>query len=281
MHGRRRELHRAGHVGAGHRQARLVAARRGSGGTPPRRRWRARWPSVDRSGGVTRSLASPSDRPRRVAPAETPDRAPSSRARAQGAPVGEQWAYEPKYDGFRAIAFVDGDEWTIQSRSGKPLLRYFPELRVPARALRPRRRDRDRLDDDGHAGLRRASAAHPSRRRRAIEMLAEQTPARYVAFDLLALDDDVAARASRSSERRAGARAGARRQASTLTPLTREPDGRRAVAAGRRGRRRQGPRRPVQARPARPGWSRSSASARSTRSSSAGGRARRRARSAR
>src|SRR5207302_2187382 len=46
-------------------------------------------------------------------------------------PVGEEWVYEPKYDGFRAIAFVDGDECMIQSRSGKPLSRYFPELAFP------------------------------------------------------------------------------------------------------------------------------------------------------
>ncbi len=47
-------------------------------------------------------------------------------------PVGEQWAYEPKYDGFRAIVFVDGDDVLIQSRAGKPLGRYFPELSFPA-----------------------------------------------------------------------------------------------------------------------------------------------------
>ena len=48
-------------------------------------------------------------------------------ARSKGElPVGEEWAYEPKYDGFRAIVFVDGDEFEIQSRSGKPLVRYFP-----------------------------------------------------------------------------------------------------------------------------------------------------------
>ena len=46
-------------------------------------------------------------------------------------PDGEKWAYEPKYDGFRAIAFVDGDEAMIQSRGGKPLSRYFPELSFP------------------------------------------------------------------------------------------------------------------------------------------------------
>jgi ATP-dependent DNA ligase len=46
-------------------------------------------------------------------------------------PLGEQWAYEPKFDGFRAIAFVDGDEVVIQSRGAKPLGRYFPELGFP------------------------------------------------------------------------------------------------------------------------------------------------------
>ena len=47
-------------------------------------------------------------------------------------PIGESWAYEPKYDGFRAIAFVDGDELLLQSRGSKPLERYFPELLFPA-----------------------------------------------------------------------------------------------------------------------------------------------------
>jgi ATP-dependent DNA ligase len=43
-------------------------------------------------------------------------------------PTGEEWAYEPKLDGFRAIVFVDGDDFHIQSRGGKDLGRYFPEL---------------------------------------------------------------------------------------------------------------------------------------------------------
>src|SRR5436305_14669071 len=47
-------------------------------------------------------------------------------------PQGEQWVYEPKYDGFRAIVFVDQGECMIQSRGGKPLSRYFPELSFPA-----------------------------------------------------------------------------------------------------------------------------------------------------
>ena len=112
-------------------------------------------------------------------------------------PVGDQWAYEPKYDGFRAIVFVDGDDVLIQSRSGKPLGRYFPELSFPA--------GRYVLDgeivvdeDSDPAGPQDFGALqqriHPAASR--IEMLAEQTPARYVAFDILARGDDVAAGAA-------------------------------------------------------------------------------------
>jgi ATP-dependent DNA ligase len=105
-----------------------------------------------------------------------------------GLPVGEQWAYEPKYDGFRAIVFVDGDKITIQSRGGRPLGRYFPELRFPT--------GRYVLDgeividapDGGQDFGALQQRIHPAQSR--VAMLAEQTPARYVAFDLLALDDD-------------------------------------------------------------------------------------------
>jgi ATP-dependent DNA ligase len=58
-------------------------------------------------------------------------------------PEGDGWAYEPKYDGFRAVAFVDGDETYLQSRNGKPLSRYFPELVFP-----PGRYDLLALDDE-------------------------------------------------------------------------------------------------------------------------------------
>jgi ATP-dependent DNA ligase len=103
-------------------------------------------------------------------------------------PTGEQWAYEQKYDGFRAIAFVDGEECVIQSRSGKPLSRYFPELAFPA--------GRYVLDGeiviDGAEGLQDFGALqqriHPAESR--INRLAEETPSRYIAFDLLARDDD-------------------------------------------------------------------------------------------
>ena len=103
-------------------------------------------------------------------------------------PLGEQWAYEPKFDGFRAIAFVDGETFTIQSRGGKPLERYFPELSFP-----PGRYVVDGeivIDaDDGHEDFGALQQRiHPAESR--INMLAEQTPARYVAFDLLARDDE-------------------------------------------------------------------------------------------
>src|ERR671927_128704 len=109
-----------------------------------------------------------------------------SRARL---PEGEGWAYEPKWDGFRAIAFVDGDEVFLQSRNGRPLRRYFPELRFP--------HGRYVLDGEivifGEHGVQLFDALgqriHPAKTR--IDMLAEQTPARFIAFDLLADGDEV------------------------------------------------------------------------------------------
>jgi ATP-dependent DNA ligase len=103
-------------------------------------------------------------------------------------PVGEQWAYEPKYDGFRAIVFVDGDDVLIQSRAGKPLGRYFPELSFPAGRYIVDGEiviDGDAEREDFGALQQRI---HPAESR--IKMLAEQTPARFVGFDLLARDDE-------------------------------------------------------------------------------------------
>ena len=53
-------------------------------------------------------------------------------------PEGEEWIYEPKFDGFRVIAFVDGEDVYLQSRGAKPLRRYFPELDFPPGPLRAR-----------------------------------------------------------------------------------------------------------------------------------------------
>ncbi|HEY1539488.1 MAG TPA: ATP-dependent DNA ligase [Solirubrobacteraceae bacterium] len=98
-------------------------------------------------------------------------------------PEGDGWAYEPKWDGFRTIAFVDGDEAYLQSRNGKPMTRYFPEVSFPA--------GRYVVDGElvaatfGTLGQR----IHPAASR--IERLSKQTPARFVAFDVLALEDEV------------------------------------------------------------------------------------------
>jgi ATP-dependent DNA ligase len=98
-------------------------------------------------------------------------------------PEGDGWAYEPKYDGFRAIAFVDGDESYLQSRNGRPLSRYFPELQFPP--------GRYVLDGEIVAASfdTLGQRIHPAASR--IARLAEETPATYYAFDLLARDDDV------------------------------------------------------------------------------------------
>ena len=110
---------------------------------------------------------------------------------SEALPAGEGWAFEPKWDGFRALAFRDGGELLLQSRELKPLDRYFPELAAPLLARLPARCVVDgeiviaageRLDFE--ALLLRI---HPAASR--VELLARQQPASMVLFDLLALDD--------------------------------------------------------------------------------------------
>ena len=103
-------------------------------------------------------------------------------------PVGEDFSYEVKLDGFRCLAFVDGDEVFLQSRSAKPLGRYFPELVLPAgRYVLDGEivvRDADGREDFDALGQR----IHPAVSR--IERLSVETPAVYVVFDLLAREDE-------------------------------------------------------------------------------------------
>jgi ATP-dependent DNA ligase len=101
-------------------------------------------------------------------------------------PEGEDWVYEPKYDGFRSIVFVDGDDAYMQSRGGKPLRRYFPEVEFPeGRYVLDG--ELVILDEDGHEEFDALqNRLHPAESR--VRMLAEKTPALFRAFDLLAVD---------------------------------------------------------------------------------------------
>jgi ATP-dependent DNA ligase len=134
-------------------------------------------------------------------------------------PEGDSWVYEPKYDGFRAIVFVDGDQSVIQSRGGKPLSRYFPELVFPAGRYVLDGEividDADGLQDFGALQNR----IHPAASR--IAMLAEETPAHYVAFDLLAREDEVLLDVPLADRRAALEELVA--PPVTLTPLTSDP----------------------------------------------------------
>jgi ATP-dependent DNA ligase len=128
------------------------------------------------------------------------------------APEGAYW-FEPKWDGFRCLVFRDGDEVLLGSRNDKPLTRYFPELLDPLRASLP-----TRCVVDGEIVVTSAAGLdfdalqqriHPATSR--VERLAAETPASFVAFDLVALGDD-SLLATPLAERRAlleGALAGA------------------------------------------------------------------------
>src|SRR3954465_3481349 len=107
-------------------------------------------------------------------------------------PVGDGVYYEPKWDGFRCIVFRDGDEVELGSRNERPLTRYFPEVVAAVKATLP-----EKCVVDGEIVVPRGDRLHfedllqrihPAESR--INLLAEQTPASFVAFDLLALGDE-------------------------------------------------------------------------------------------
>src|SRR5436189_2226404 len=105
-------------------------------------------------------------------------------------PSGEGWHYEPKWDGFRALVFWDGDALLIQSRDLRPLGRYFPELEQGIRDNVPPGSIVDgEIVIAGPKGIDFDSLLqriHPAASR--IKLLALQTPAYFVAFDLLSAD---------------------------------------------------------------------------------------------
>ena len=111
---------------------------------------------------------------------------------ANDLPLDDGWLFEPKWDGFRALVFRDGDVVYTQSRDLKPLDRYFPELAEPLRASLP-----DRCVLDGEIVIARDGALdfealllriHPAASR--VRTLAAESPASFVAWDVLALDDE-------------------------------------------------------------------------------------------
>lgn len=136
-------------------------------------------------------------------------------------PVGDEWAYEPKLDGFRAIVFVDGAEAYIQSRGGKELARYFPELSfAPGRWVL----DGELVIRDAEGNVEFDSLQeriHPAQSR--IDRLAEEIPATFVGFDLLAEGDEALLEAP-LSERRARLERIAAGAEIELTPLTADAD---------------------------------------------------------
>jgi ATP-dependent DNA ligase len=134
-------------------------------------------------------------------------------------PEGPGWAYEPKWDGFRAIAFVDGSDCYLQSRNGRPLRRYFPEVDFP----------RGRYVLDGELVIASADGRqdfdalqmrlHPAESR--VRKLAAEMPSTFVAFDLLARNDKLLLDQPFEKRRRELERSFDKKL--TLTPFTTKP----------------------------------------------------------
>jgi ATP-dependent DNA ligase len=106
-------------------------------------------------------------------------------------PAGDDWVFEPKWDGFRALVFRDGDEILIQSRDEKPLNRYFPELIEPLLSVLPARCVLDGeivivKDNELDFDLLQLRL-HPAASR--VKLLSQQTPASFVFFDLICVGD--------------------------------------------------------------------------------------------
>jgi ATP-dependent DNA ligase len=119
-------------------------------------------------------------------------------------PTGGAWQYEPKWDGFRCIAFRDGDRVELRSKAGQPLARYFPEIEAAVRQVKA-----PRFVLDGELVIARGAALafdallqriHPAASR--VRKLAAETPAWLVVFDLLANDKGESLREAPLRERR-------------------------------------------------------------------------------
>ncbi|HEY8580394.1 MAG TPA: ATP-dependent DNA ligase, partial [Beijerinckiaceae bacterium] len=133
------------------------------------------------------------------------DTEPMEAAAHDALPEGEGWQYEPKWDGFRCLAFRAGDAVDLRAKSGKPLARYFPEVAAALAALKP-----DPFVIDGELTITVDGALsfdalqmrlHPAESR--VRKLAAQTPARLVVFDALHTPRDGALMQAPLTKRRA------------------------------------------------------------------------------
>lgn len=157
-------------------------------------------------------------------------------------PVGPEWRYEPKWDGFRCLAFRDGDKVDLRSKSGQPLARYFPEIVEALLALGAKR-----FVLDGELVIPSGKSLsfddlllrlHPAESR--VQRLAKETPALFLVFDIL-VDERSSAHVSRPlDDRRKALEAFARRyftkaERVRLSPMTRSARTARAWLTGRSG----------------------------------------------
>jgi len=162
--------------------------------------------------------------------------APQLARSAKDLPTGEGWCYEPKWDGFRTIVFRDGDSVRLQSRNGKPMNRYFPEVVEHVVELAPQR-----LVLDGELivvvdGIQEfdllSQRIHPAASR--VERLARETPAALVAFDLLAEGGESLLELPYGSRRERLATAVDRGEGPVaLTPVTHDTEAARTWLTGR------------------------------------------------
>ena len=151
--------------------------------------------------------------------------APMEARSAEDLPEGEDWWFEPKWDGFRCVAFRDGDEVRLQAKSGKPLTRYFPEVAEGLRAIEARTFTLDGellVESEERFSFEALQLRlHPAESR--IRRLAAETPAVLTCFDMLRDTDGRDLRGLALSERRAALErfvASAGDPALTVTPGT-------------------------------------------------------------
>src|SRR4051812_8614090 len=146
---------------------------------------------------------------------------------ARELPLGD-YLYEPKWDGFRCLAFRDGAEVDLRSRNGRPLARYFPEIVEALLALEPVRFALDAelvvAGEEALDFLALMARLHPAASR--VERLRAETPASLVAFDLLALGgEDLLAVAFAERRTQLEGLLGEARAPLALPPVTTDPQG--------------------------------------------------------